>query len=174
MFIVRVSFYPFCFLLHPKGGVSINKTLWLIPLLFLLHNSEESLSMTEYLTKHFHIPFISQSQFILAASILTVLVFLTICLYQIQDLSSIHWVIFTQGAIFFNAVQHLALFFYFGSYNPGAITAFFICLFSMILLAHVLKNKVVRVWSLCITLTGSLLSYPLIIWLMLRLAGFFT
>ncbi|MFJ7745442.1 HXXEE domain-containing protein [Peribacillus sp. NPDC097295] len=159
---------------NPTGGAPINKTLWLIPLLFLLHNAEESLGMTAYLKSQFHIAFISQTQFILAASILTVLVFLIICLYQIQVLSSIHWVIFTQGAIFFNAVQHLALFFYFGSYNPGAITAFFICLFSMILLAYVLKNKVVRVWSLCITLTGSLLSYPLIIRLTLILAGLFT
>lgn len=130
--------------------------------------------MTEYLKSEFHIAFIRQAQFILAASILTVLVFIIIRLYQVGILSSIHWVIFTQGAIFFNAVQHLVLFFYHGSYNPGAITALFIILFSAILFLHLLKNKLVRVGPLCLTLIGSLLSYPLIIWLTLLLAGLFT
>lgn len=166
-FIIWVSSYSFLsnsiHFLTPTGGVPINKTLWLIPLFFILHNAEESLGMTAYLKSQFHIAFISQTQFILAASILTVVVFILILLYQVGTLSSIHWLIFTQRAISFNAVQHLILFFYHGSYNPGAITALFIILMSMILLLHLVKNSLARIGSICLTLAGSLLSYPLII-----------
>lgn len=109
-------------------------------LYYFFSTTQESFTMNEYLKSQFHNPFISQSSFILAPSVLTLLVFIIIRLYQTEVLSSIHWVIFIQGAIFFNAVQYLVLFFYYGSYNPGAITVFFICSFSMILLIHILKK----------------------------------
>lgn len=152
--------------------MSTHIVIWCIPLLFLLHNLEETTKMPQYLTDQFSINFISNQQFIIAICILTALVLLFIILYQLQFISSIYWIIFIQGAIFFNAVQHIILFFVYRSYNPGAISAFVIVLFSFyaLLLVKLLIDKK----KLILTLIFSLLSYPIMIWITLFFASFFT
>ncbi|WP_338259827.1 HXXEE domain-containing protein, partial [Bacillus anthracis] len=92
-------------------------------------------------------------------------------LYQLNFLSSIYWIIFIQGAIFFNSVQHIILFFIYRSYNPGVISAVFIVIFSIFFFSsqkHLIHKK-----QFVITLVFSLFSYPIIIWITLLLASYF-
>lgn len=145
--------------------------LWIIPLLFFIHNLEESFQMPQYLTNQFSIHFITSQQFFIAISALTIFVLLIVFLYQLNFLSSIYWVIFIQGAIFFNSVQHIILFFIYRSYNPGVISAVFIMIFSIFFFSfekHLIHKK-----QFIITLICSLFSYPFIIWITLLFASYF-
>ncbi|WP_242215187.1 HXXEE domain-containing protein [Bacillus cereus group sp. BfR-BA-01383] len=145
--------------------------LWIIPLLFFIHNLEEAFQMPQYLVNQFSIHFIDNKQFIIAITILTIFVLLIVILYQLQILSSIYWIIFIQGAIFFNAVQHIILFVIYRSYNPGVISASIIILFSLFLFSS--KKLLIPKKKLAITLIFSLISYPIIIWISLLLASCF-
>ncbi|PEC20694.1 HXXEE domain-containing protein [Bacillus cereus] len=139
--------------------------------LFLIHNLEEAFQMPQYLVNQFSIHFIDNKQFIIAITILTTFVLLIVILYQLQILSSIYWIIFIQGAIFFNAVQHIILFVIYRSYNPGVISASIIILFSLFLFSS--KKLLIPKKKLAITLIFSLISYPIIIWISLLLASYF-
>ncbi|MEK4910781.1 HXXEE domain-containing protein [Bacillus sp. FSL E2-8887] len=144
---------------------------WIIPFLFLIHNLEEAFQMPQYLANQFLIRFIDNKQFIIAITILTISVLLIVILYQLQILPSIYWVIFIQGAIFFNAVQHIILFVIYRSYNPGVISASIIILFSLFLFSP--KKLLIPKKKLASTLIFSLISYPIIIWISLLLASCF-
>ncbi|WP_377867072.1 HXXEE domain-containing protein [Bacillus sp. R86525] len=144
---------------------------WLIPLLFFFHNLEEAFQMPQYIANRFSIHFITNKQFFIAISILTTFVLLIVILYQLQILSSIYWVIFIQGAIFFNAVQHIILFVIYRSYNPGVISASIIILFSLFLFSS--RKLLIPKKKLASTLIFSLISYPIIIWISLLLASCF-
>ncbi|PGD06866.1 HXXEE domain-containing protein [Bacillus wiedmannii] len=118
--------------------------LWIIPLLFFVHNLEESFQMPQYLANQFSIHFITRRQFFIAIFVLTIFVLLIVFLYQLNFLSSIYWIIFIQGAIFFNSVQHIILFFIYRSYNPGVISAVFIMIFSIFFFSfekHLIHKK---------------------------------
>lgn len=149
-----------------------NKSLiWLIPFLFALHNAEEALNMTVFLKDHFKIAFITERGFILAVLLLSVTVFLFILLYQIGKWISLEWVVFIQGAIFFNALQHVVLFFILREYNPGLLTAVVNLVFSVMLYIRLYKDRSLSAKKTGWILAGSLLSYPLITWLALWLAS---
>ncbi|CAM4036065.1 MULTISPECIES: HXXEE domain-containing protein [Bacillus cereus group] len=146
-------------------------TIWLIPFLFFIHNLEEAFQMPQYLANQFSIHFITNKQFFIAISILTTLVLLIVILYQLSIISSMYWIIFIQGCIFFNAVQHVILFVIYRSYNPGVISASIIILFSLFLFSS--KKLLIHKRNLAITLIFSLLSYPIIIWITLLFASCF-
>ncbi|MBK5503474.1 HXXEE domain-containing protein [Bacillus sp. TH12] len=141
-------------------------TIWLIPLLFFFHNLEEAFQMPQYIANRFSIHFITNKQFFIAISILTTFVLLIVILYQLSIISSIYLIIFIQGCIFFNAVQHIILYFIYRSYNPGVISASIIILFSS-------KKLLIPKKKLASTLIFSLISYPIIIWISLLLASCF-
>ncbi|MGE7890951.1 HXXEE domain-containing protein [Bacillus cereus] len=145
--------------------------LWIIPLLFFIHNLEETFQMPQYIANQFSIHLITSQQFFIAISVLTIFVLLIIFLYQLNFLSSIYWIIFIQGAIFFNSVQHIVLFFIYRSYNPGVISAVFIVIFSIFVFLsqkHLIHKK-----QFVIALMFSLFSYPIIIWITLLFASCF-
>ncbi|EJS63593.1 MULTISPECIES: HXXEE domain-containing protein [Bacillus] len=146
-------------------------TIWLIPFLFFIHNLEESFQMPRYLANQFSITFITSQQFFIAISVLTLFVLLIVFLYQLNFLSSIYWIIFIQGAIFFNSVQHIILFFIYRSYNPGVISAVFIAIFSIFFFLS--QKYLIHKKQFVITLIFSLFSYPIIIWIILLLASYF-
>lgn len=145
--------------------------LWIIPLLFFIHNLEEAFQMPQYLANQFSIRLITSQQFFIAISVLTIFVLLIVFLYQLNFLSSIYWIIFIQGAIFFNSVQHIILFFIYRSYNPGVISAFFITLFSIFFFLS--KKHLIHQKQFVITILFSLFSYPIIIWITLLFASYF-
>lgn len=144
---------------------------WIIPLLFFIHNLEEAFQMPQYLANQFSIHLITSQQFFIAISILTIFVVLIVFLYQLNFLSSIYWIIFIQGAIFFNAVQHIILFLIYRSYNPGVISSVFIVIFSFFFFSS--KKQLIHKKQFVITLIFSLLSYPIIIWITLLFASCF-
>ncbi|WP_136699660.1 HXXEE domain-containing protein [Bacillus fungorum] len=144
---------------------------WIIPLLFFIHNLEESFQMPQYLANQFSIHFITSRRFFIAIFVLTIFVSLIVFLYQLNFFSSIYWIIFIQGAILFNSVQHIILFFIYRSYNPGVISAAFIVIFSIFFFSsqkHFIHKK-----KFIITLAFSLFSYPIIIWITLLFASYF-
>lgn len=149
----------------------ITNTIWLIPLLFFFHNLEEAFQMPQYIANRFSIHFITNKQFFIAISILTTFVLLIVILYQLSIISSIYLIIFIQGCIFFNAVQHIILYFIYRSYNPGVISASIIILFSLFLFSS--KKLLIPKKKLASTLIFSLISYPIIIWISLLLASCF-
>ncbi|MCV5446035.1 hypothetical protein OFN46_31140, partial [Escherichia coli] len=61
---------------------------WIIPLLFFIHNLEESFQMPQYLANQFSITFITSQHFFIAISVLTLFVLVIIFLYQLNFLSS--------------------------------------------------------------------------------------
>ncbi|WP_242310903.1 HXXEE domain-containing protein [Bacillus cereus group sp. BfR-BA-01331] len=146
-------------------------TIRLIPLLFFFHNLEEAFQMPQYIANRFSIHFITNKQFFIAISILTTFVLLIVILYQLSIISSIYLIIFIQGCIFFNAVQHIILYFIYRSYNPGVISASIIILFSLFLFSS--KKLLIPKKKLASTLIFSLISYPIIIWISLLLASCF-
>ncbi|WP_088293294.1 HXXEE domain-containing protein [Bacillus mycoides] len=146
-------------------------TIWLIPLLFFFHNLEEAFQMPQYIANRLSIHFITNKQFFIAISILTTFVLLIVILYQLSIISSIYLIIFIQGCIFFNAVQHIILYFIYRSYNPGVISASIIILFSLFLFSS--KKLLIPKKKLASTLIFSLISYPIIIWISLLLASCF-
>lgn len=145
--------------------------LWIIPLLFFIHNLEEAFQMPQYLANQFSIHLITSQQFFIAISILTIFVVLIVFLYQLNFLSSIYWIIFIQGAIFFNAVQHIILFLIYRFYNPGVISSVFIVIYSFFFFSS--KKQLIHTKQFVITLIFSLLSYPIIIWITLLFASCF-
>ncbi|WP_242235904.1 HXXEE domain-containing protein [Bacillus cereus group sp. BfR-BA-01316] len=147
------------------------RTIWLIPFLFFIHNLEEAFQMPQYLANQFSIHLITSQQFFIAISILTTFVLIIVFLYQLSIISSIYWIIFIQGCIFFNAVQHIILYFIYRSYNPGVISATSIILFSIFFFSS--EKCLINKRNLAITLIFSLLSYPIIIWITLLLANCF-
>ncbi|WP_242248422.1 HXXEE domain-containing protein [Bacillus cereus group sp. BfR-BA-01523] len=146
-------------------------TIWLILLLFFFHNLEEAFQMPQYIANRFSIHFITNKQFFIAISILTTFVLLIVILYQLSIISSIYLIIFIQGCLFFNAVQHIILYFIYRSYNPGVISASIIILFSLFLFSS--KKLLIPKKKLASTLIFSLISYPIIIWISLLLASCF-
>ncbi|SCA97435.1 Uncharacterized protein BWINRA5_00793 [Bacillus mycoides] len=127
--------------------------------------------MPQYIANRFSIHFITNKQFFIAISILTTFVLLIVILYQLSIISSIYLIIFIQGCIFFNAVQHIILYFIYRSYNPGVISASIIILFSLFLFSS--KKLLIPKKKLASTLIFSLISYPIIIWISLLLASCF-
>lgn len=127
--------------------------------------------MPQYIANRFSIHFITNKQFFIAISVLTTFVLLIVILYQLSIISSIYLIIFIQGCIFFNAVQHIILYFIYRSYNPGVISASIIILFSLFLFSS--KKLLIPKKKLASTLIFSLISYPIIIWISLLLASYF-
>jgi len=145
--------------------------IWLIPLLFFFHNLEEAFRMPQYIANRFSIHFITNKQFFIAISILTTFVLIIVILYQLSIISSIYLILFIQGCIFFNAVQHIILYFIYRSYNPGVISAVFIVIFSIFFLLS--EKYFIHKKQFVITLLFSLFSYPVIIWIALLFASYF-
>ncbi|MED0903490.1 HXXEE domain-containing protein [Bacillus cereus] len=145
--------------------------IWLIPLLFFFHNLEEAFRMPQYIANRFSIHFITNKQFFIAISILTTFVLIMVILYQLSIISSIYLILFIQGCIFFNAVQHIILYFIYRSYNPGVISAVFIVIFSIFFLLS--EKYFIHKKQFVITLLFSLFSYPVIIWITLLFASYF-
>ncbi|EOP61585.1 HXXEE domain-containing protein [Bacillus cereus] len=145
--------------------------IWLIPLLFFFHNLEEAFRMPQYIANRFSIHFITNKQFFIAISILTTFVLIIVILYQLSIISSIYLILFIQGCIFFNAVQHIILYFIYRSYNPGVISAVFIVIFSIFFLLS--EKYFIHKKQFVITLLFSLFSYPVITWITLLFASYF-
>lgn len=139
---------------------------WGIPILFLLHNVEESFGMTAFLDSQLGVSFISQRQFTAAIVLLTVSVFVLVWFFRKRTA----FLLFVQGAIFFNAVQHVVLLLVLKQYNPGLVSACIIIVLFFAFLSFIrpfLEKKTIR-----IVLLGSLLAYPVVTWTALWIGGF--
>lgn len=147
---------------RPFGSFVSN---WGIPILFLLHNVEESFGMTAFLGSQFGVYFISRRQFTAAIVLLTVSVFVLVWFFGKRTA----FLLFVQGAIFFNAVQHVVLLLVLKQYNPGLVSACIIMILFFASLSSIRPFLEKRTVSA--VLIGSLLAYPVVTWTALWLGG---
>jgi hypothetical protein len=141
------------------NNLTIQQLLWLIPILFALHNMEEAPGMARWTKKlaSRRIRPVSTPQFVIAVSLLTavVLVFTLLAVFDNNGL----WLVCVlefQAIILLNAfVPHLLLFVRFRQYNPGLITAvllntpFSIYLFQRALAENLLNWTNIGILLLC-------------------------
>ncbi|MCI2252855.1 HXXEE domain-containing protein [Domibacillus sp. PGB-M46] len=138
---------------------------WGPPVLFLVHNIEESFGMISFLRNRFSIEAVTQRQFTAAVVFLTILVFFLVVTFR----KSKAFLLFVYGTIFFNAAQHIVLLAVFRAYNPGAASACVILVIFLLFIRQVrpfLERKLMR-----FVLLGSLLTYPSTTWAALWIGG---
>jgi hypothetical protein len=115
------------------NSLPIERLLWLIPILFTLHNLEEAPSMESWskrLPLKIH-PTVSTRQFTIAVTFLTLSGFLItyIALNFLQNSTAYLLLLGIQAILLFNAIiPHIATTIRFRMYSPGMITAIFITL----------------------------------------------
>lgn len=139
---------------------------WGLPVLFLVHNIEESFGMISFLHNRFKAEAVTQRQFTAAVVILMILVFFLVLTFG----KSKAFLLFLYGTIFFNAVQHIVLFAVFKAYNPGVLSACVILVFFLLFFRQVRPFLERR--FICFILLGSLLTYPIATWAALWIGGF--
>ncbi len=109
------------------------KALWLAPLLLVIHNIEEYLTMPTFISRHGQdLPAfignslaISSEQFSIALMIVTLLAFLFTFLGSIGEANGIciFLAITTQAVLLINAVQHIVASIWLRNYIPGVLSS---------------------------------------------------
>ena len=108
--------------------LAFRQILWVVPILFALHNLEEASLMEKWSKKSsllFHVT-VSTPQFAIAVAVLTVLVFAATWLGRLGPKQSVGMYVTTgvQAIIFINVIfPHIAVTVRSRSYNPGLLTA---------------------------------------------------
>jgi len=117
-------------------SLTYKQTLWFIPILLLVHNIEEALTMPQWVEvnlsvlreKLFLFRYVNFSRVQLYTSLVLVslipFILATFCMREPMKTKRITVLLALQGIIFWNAfVPHLSGIFVLGMYNPGTITA---------------------------------------------------
>ncbi|MDD3364061.1 MAG: HXXEE domain-containing protein [Syntrophomonas sp.] len=113
------------------------QAMWLAPLLLIIHNLEEYLTMSAFISRHLEdLPAfykkmaMSSEQFTQALIIVTVLAVLLTFGGSISEANGIGMLlaVTTQAGLLINAVQHIAASIWLGTYTPGVITSIFLYL----------------------------------------------
>lgn len=153
--------------------VSLVSLMWILPLLELLHNLEETMFMDSFWRDHPGIqslPFYkfvqaTDLQFTVSVVILTVLVFLIT--YMAVKHPKGNWMnlfMVVASLIFINAIIHIIQALIFRSYVPGLITGLLILPYSLILFHRIFQEKLINKSSMAlILLMGLILQIPIII-----------
>lgn len=154
---------------------TMQQLLWLVPVLFAIHNLEEVRGMAKEPAK-LSLPFhkgVTLPQFVIAVTILTSVAF-GVTWLGVHYMSSgigIYLVFVIQMIILVNAfLPHIALFIRYRSYNPGLLTAVIITLpFSVYLLRWVLENQFVTPRGAIIVLIAAPIAMTVFVVISLKL-----
>lgn len=133
--------------MNPLDALTFEKLLWLVPVLFALHNLEETPGMARWSKRINARVQVTTPQFASAVMLLTLVVIGMTVLAAQPDapLWTIHLLLLAQMVILVNVfVPHVALAVRFRSYNPGLVTAVLLNLpFSLVLFQRALAAAVV-------------------------------
>lgn len=138
---------------HPD----IKRLFWSIPIILSIHNLEEALTMTQWMSVHLSelrttIPFFEHLQFSttqldVSLFLVTIIPFLVtfICLQGKRTTKKLSILLILQAIIFWNALMpHISGLFVLGMYNPGTITAVLLNIpFSVYLYKRVWQERIV-------------------------------
>ncbi|WP_051317105.1 HXXEE domain-containing protein [Ectobacillus panaciterrae] len=145
--------------------MNINVLLWLIPVLFTIHNLEEALTMRKYGTEHFKK--MQRGQFPAAVTILTLLVVVFIYFGTREEVGLVgrFLAIFGQASLFINALAHIIGTLRLRRYTPGLITAVLIYIpFSIYLFNIALQNNYITEKQLFFAFgAGIIMQIPLVL-----------
>ena len=137
------------------GKLSFNQLLWFIPVVLIIHNTEEALTMPRWVEanlpmlreKIFPFQYInfSESQLYLSLVLVSIIpcILTALCLRPPLVKNRVAVLLVLQGIIFWNAfVPHLSGVVVLGMYNPGTVTAVFLNLpFSIYLFRQAAKEE---------------------------------
>lgn len=145
--------------------MNIGLLLWLVPVLFTIHNLEEALTMRKYGTGHFRN--MQRGQFAAAVILLTLLAVSFIYLGTNDEYGVMGRIlaIFIQASLCINALVHMIASIRFRRYTPGVITAVLIYIpFSLYLFDAALKTSYVTGMQLAWAfVAGVVLQLPLVL-----------
>ncbi len=165
----------------------MKRTLWYIPLLLLMHNAEEALTMPQWISVHLdllrvnypifeHVQF-STPQLYLSLALITVipLIISLRCISGELTKRSIMTLMILQSIIFWNAlVPHLLGSYLLQMYNPGVVTALFCNIpFTFYLGTMLVKEKITDNVQLRNAAVAGLLIYLPVVYLNHLTAHFF-
>jgi hypothetical protein len=126
--------------------------LWLVPILFTLHNMEEAPFMERW-SKRLPVKlpiYYTTRQFIVAVTLITLFGFL-LTYYVVEHLNNSigYWLMFEfQMVLFFNAfIPHIGATIRFRMYSPGVVTATLITIPFSLYLFHRALNEHVLTWN---------------------------
>jgi hypothetical protein len=126
--------------------------LWLVPILFTLHNMEEAPFMERW-SKRLPVKlpiYYTTHQFIVAVTLITLFGFL-LTYYVVEHLNNSigYWLMFEfQMVLFFNAfIPHIGATIRFRMYSPGVVTATLITIPFSLYLFHRALNEHVLTWN---------------------------
>lgn len=143
-----------------------------MPFFFLLHNLEEQLSIISFVnsiiskvtlfSSNWFLP-ITQKQFNIAITLLTVVFFICSLIGMKANRKGVLFLLFLQGTLFFNSLQHVLISVIFLEYTPGVASALLLILPSTIYgFILVIRDKIVDNKQLGTVLTVSLFLYPVL------------
>lgn len=150
-------------------GIGINRTLWLVPVFFTVHNMEEYFNFPLVMRSLSHFPgfsAMSKAQMLYAIIFLTVLVVLFTYLGTKikKNNNGIFIISVILSAILANAFLHTAVSIWFGEYMPGVISAVVLFVpFSVYLLRRAVREGYLSTKKLTYAfLLGLGLHFPLV------------
>jgi hypothetical protein len=148
--------------------------VWTLPLVFMVHDGEEIITMTTFLRSHadrlpaqlLKIAANSTGQFVVSVLFILALILVFCSLAKRANYLGLPMTLFTllTATLFGNGLMHLGQAAFLRDYTPGVITAPFLILFTIFALRSFWKNGFITRRSLLpMLLGGFFLQFPLIV-----------
>ncbi|MEN6461098.1 MAG: HXXEE domain-containing protein [Syntrophomonas sp.] len=151
------------------------KALWVAPLLLVIHNFEEYLTMPTFIAGHWrdlpgfisNITSWSSHQFSIALIIVTLMAFLFTYFGSISKANGtgMFIAITTQVVLLINAVQHIAASIWFRTYTPGVLTSIilYLPLLSYLILQSLKEGYISKKQLIYSIILGTTMLLPIIL-----------
>ena len=164
-------------------SISPYKILWLLPIIFAIHNLEELWLLEDWVKtftndrkfafiKNFYRFDTLAFAMILLTLAVAVIIFLA---YRKQSNITFHLMILCNSLLFINSLTHLAQFFVFRKYVPGLFSAIILMMpFTFYILLFFLRNKNITLRMCVVYLGVSVLTMGPIIIVFLAISRLFT
>ncbi len=167
-----------------KPGISKTAALWLVPVLFLLHNCEEALTMRATLDAvrtgmprflRVFLPPVSFEQFLVSLVLLTALAFCCAWFGHLERDRSwgVYVLVGLQMVIGINVFAHITTLAVVGHYTAGSITSLVVNLpFSVYLLRRAMKEDWISPRGILLMVPGAIIVHTPVLFGVLFISGY--